>query len=230
MDTHHETDPDPHLPKQEESHDKISSMWGVIIFSLFVVLALAIFGYYRQKNRQTADSNSQNLADTSTLNTNAHPFIQQGVPYIPPQILGNGTSTPRNSQTSTTTPGQSQNIQNTPANYQNQKLGFSTVIPSGWKTLSQTGDEVVFESLGKTRYSVQVYPANNTDWSFVKSNLQSLPNIHNLSDASVAGYQAEHFDIDGIYSQGYAFLNNGRLYYILGKSLPPAFLSNFTAY
>jgi hypothetical protein len=64
-----------------------------------------------------------------------------------------------------------------------------------------------------------MYQVNTNDTAQLGGFLQSQPNLHNVTQSAIAGMPAFAFGVDGIYGQGYAFLDSGRLYYLLGTGI-----------
>lgn len=64
-----------------------------------------------------------------------------------------------------------------------------------------------------------MYAAAGSAADTLKTYLASQSNIHNVRSVTLFGNPGYEFDMDGRYTRGYAFLNNGRLYYLLGEGV-----------
>jgi len=102
--------------------------------------------------------------------------------------------------------------------YTNSALRFSVRIPDNWK-VTASSNEVLFTGPNHAAYSIQLYGVtNNTDLGFIATKLAQQPNIHNVTPTTFAGAPAMAFSVDGVFQQGYALVNSGRLYYVLGPN------------
>jgi hypothetical protein len=95
--------------------------------------------------------------------------------------------------------------------------GFSFEVPVSW-TIQEVGSEVIVKSLDH-QYSLQSYQVNINDAGALKKYLSNLSNLSDVADATISGHPGFGFNVTGIYEHGYAFLNNGKLFYLLGKGL-----------
>lgn len=99
--------------------------------------------------------------------------------------------------------------------YSNSALHFSFTEPSDWSIVKDSGGEIVFKSPGAL-YNVQSFDSPGGDMDSLKSFLESQSNMHNITLSSFGSRSVYSFDIDSSYTTGYAFLEQGRLYYVLG--------------
>ena len=114
-------------------------------------------------------------------------------------------------------------------NYLNGTIGFAFVKPTDWSVVKDSGREVVFKS-GSALYNVQSYETPSDSLADLVGFLRSQSNIHNVVPAQFAGLQAYQFTIDGLYSSGYAFLDSGKLYYVLGSGSERTSLADMHVY
>lgn len=98
--------------------------------------------------------------------------------------------------------------------YSNQNIHFSFNAPTDWKVVKNSG-EVVFKAANGL-YNVQSVESGGGDMTTLKTFLDKQSNIHNVRMVKFGTRDAYIFNIDGTYKTGYAFLESGRLYYILG--------------
>jgi|GEM_PF-6754908 len=100
--------------------------------------------------------------------------------------------------------------------YTNSAMHFSMQIPGDWKITSEP-NEILFTAPDRSVYSVQVYDVTPaTDLNFIESQLVQQSNVHNVNAVTFAGIPALSFDIDGNFGNGYTFVQNGKLFYLLG--------------
>ncbi len=99
--------------------------------------------------------------------------------------------------------------------YSNHDLHFAFEKPADWQIVKNNNGEVVFKS-GAMMFNIQSSEAVNGDYETLKMFLEEQPNIHNIRVAKFGNRDVYRFNIDGLYQTGYAFLENGRLFYILG--------------
>lgn len=102
--------------------------------------------------------------------------------------------------------------------YRNENLHFSIEIPNTW-TVTAGSDEVVVQTPDNTKYSIQVFPARGNTTASLKSALKAFSKLSNVSAATVSGRQVEAFNSTGAYMRGLAFVENDRLYYLLGPDI-----------
>ncbi len=95
---------------------------------------------------------------------------------------------------------------------------FTFQVPSDWKASNVDGEDVFVTPQGQ-RASVQMYQVGNNDFVALGSFLSNQPNLHDVVQSTFAGRPAYAFNVDGIYVHGYAFLDSGRLYYVLGAGV-----------
>ena len=193
---------------------KISRIVGIIV--LFLLIAAGIGWYIWSQNRNENPA-EESQPDGLYLNPQSDlSFLSQQ----PSNPLGESVSGANN----TNNPNQPNlGTPNTPAlpvlkNYTNQRLGFSIDIPTDW-VVEASGNDVVMITPLKARYSIQIYNVPNTDPSSFKSFLEAQRNLHNVTDAVIAGHTGYSFAMDGIYNHGYAFLHNAKVYYLLGVGI-----------
>lgn len=102
-------------------------------------------------------------------------------------------------------------------NYSNAAEHFSFDMPTGWKVVKDSDGEVVFKGDGGM-YNVQSYPAPDGDWGGLKSFLEQQPGVSNIRRVMWGNRDLFQFDSNSQYLTGFAFLENGRLYYVLGTN------------
>ena len=88
-------------------------------------------------------------------------------------------------------------------------------MPNDW-TVQNANSQVVIHTTDNTMYSIQEYAVGSNDDSQLQQFLASQSNIHNVTETTINGIPAYAFNVDGVYKQGYAFLENNNLYYLLG--------------
>ncbi len=188
---------------------------SAMVFALLMAIIAGISGFYIGKNKYDRQDQRQNsqpaVLGQNITNSNTDPVQPRGQqPAAPAQQ----------------TPAQD----NRETAYNNTDMHFSLMLPSGYKVEKTTGSEADIISQDKSRYSVQVYNANSGDGQALKDFLSAQKDLHNVSEAKVGNQDAFRFQIDGTYKQGYAFLANGRLYYLLGpESSDQPLWASFTA-
>lgn len=187
--------------------------------AIVVLLVIAAFSVGKDKN--DSNSNSNNVAveispNQDSVTTNTSDPNTRSVSSTPPDVTNtsdNQTPTPAPTTTPTTTPAAASSSTSSP--YSNANLHFSVNTPSDWKVVKDSNGEVVFKAANGL-FNVQSAPSANGDMTTLKTFLESRPNIHNVKLVSFGSRSAYWFNIDGSYVSGYAFLEQGRLYYILG--------------
>jgi EmrB/QacA subfamily drug resistance transporter len=168
---------------------------------------------------------NDNKDDSGSSNTNERVEIvdQADVPVNAPTTNEGSTSEP-----SSTSPSTPQEIPSeTPLTaadasglkiYSNSGLQFEVVVPEDW-VITDNDNEIIFKTADDTRYNIQMYAAPNSDAVSFKEFLMYQPNMHTVLETNIVGHEGFTFMIDGIYKYGYAFLDNGRIYYILGEGI-----------
>ncbi|HEX3095768.1 MAG TPA: MFS transporter, partial [Patescibacteria group bacterium] len=190
---------------QANSRGKI---YGGLILALVIIGGLIYANH--TKNSKDTTSTPEVVTDaepstSSTANTNVNSNTNTDV-IVPAPII---TPAPAPAPT---TPAPA-----TPAseNFSDPVIRFSFNKPSDWKIVKNSNAEIVFKA-GDTLYNVQSSSAPNGDWDSLKTFLESRPGISNVRRTMFGSRDLFQFDISGTYQTGYAFLENGRLYYVLG--------------
>jgi EmrB/QacA subfamily drug resistance transporter len=201
---------------------------GIVAVGAVVVLGAAAgtAGYYAgQQNAETKVVLTQAPAapNNSSDDTAWTPLFN---PTVPPTSI---QSAPSGSDDSGVVAGAETSVpQGSPQTYTSPDLKFTMDMPTGWE-IEPKGTEVVVSLPTGEVYSLQSYFVNNNDTDGLKAFLSRQSNIHNPVAVNFNGYSAFHFAMDGTYSAGYAFLSNGRLYYVLGTNLNNSDLASFRA-
>lgn len=177
--------------------------------SAIVILALIYWGvaYSNGKDNTEATPKRTEIVETSpnpNANSNSASSEQQNAPSIP-ELKATPETASANSATQATAT----------ETYTNQNLHFAFAEPSDWKIVKDSGGEIVFKSPGAL-YNVQSHSMAGGDMDSLKTFLEGQSNIHNVHALSFGPHNAYAFDIDGNYTSGYAFMENGKLYYVLG--------------
>ncbi|MBP9686689.1 MAG: hypothetical protein KBD66_02730 [Candidatus Doudnabacteria bacterium] len=128
------------------------------------------------------------------------------------------TPTPTSSPTPSPTPTPAPATTTSTKEYTNKSLRFSIQVPHNW-SISATNGQVIVTTSEKHLYNIQMYAAAGSAADTLKTYLASQSNIHNVRSVTLFGNPGYEFDMDGRYTRGYAFLNNGRLYYLLGEGV-----------
>lgn len=97
------------------------------------------------------------------------------------------------------------------------ELGLEFQVPKTWVVTKKTNE--IFLQNNKNIYSVQAYNAANSNKESFKVFLESQSNIRNLAETSFAGHDAFSFQIDGDFKQGFALVQNNKIYYFLGTGI-----------
>jgi hypothetical protein len=99
-----------------------------------------------------------------------------------------------------------------------QNLRFIIEIPNDW-TAKQNPTETIIFSPDSRQYSIQMYASPSNDMAALKTYLSTRPNLHSIMNSSLDGWPVLSFSVDGPYKHGVAFLENNRLYYLLGQDI-----------
>ncbi len=102
-------------------------------------------------------------------------------------------------------------------------------MPSDWKIVKDNDGEVVFKSAAGL-YNVQSYDAKGGDWDSLHAYLQKQSNMSNIRRVMWGGRDLFQFDINSAYQTGVAFLEKGRLYYVLGMGSENSALVNLKTF
>ncbi len=183
----------------------------LIIGGLAVIAAMLII-YFNIDNK---DEDSQQQA-----------LVVQTIPSIPDD---NTSASQSATSSSTAQPAPAANPTPETETYTNNALHFSFAKPTTWHIVKDSNQEIVFKD-GQTMFNVQSAAAGDDDFAALKTFLEQQPNISNVATAKFGTRDAYQFTISGLYQTGYAFLANGRLYYILGPGSETTPLANLTTF
>lgn len=153
-------------------------------------------------NTNTSDANTRDV--NSNTNTESNADVKSAP--SPEELNQQNVSTPTSTPTSASTTSNS---------YNNSDLHFSFNPPSDWKIVKNSNGEVVFKAANGL-YNIQSAVASG-GMDSLKTFLQKQSNISNVELAKFGNRDAYKFNIAGTYKSGYAFLEQGRLYYVLGE-------------
>ena len=165
---------------------------GAIALILVVAGAASTTGYYMAKHKY-ANQVTQNTPSVATVQT--------------PAINAPGADT-----TVSNVSEASVKLYNDPT------MHFSVDVPNDW-TVQNANSQVVIHTADNEMYSIQEYSVGSNDDALLQSFLASQSNIHTVTATTINGIPAYTFSIDGVYKQGYAFLENNNLYYLLGDNI-----------
>ncbi|HEX3099603.1 MAG TPA: MFS transporter [Patescibacteria group bacterium] len=207
-------------------------VWGGI--GVIAVLGI-IFMSVWASNNDTKDSSYKPVVIEETA-PNSNTNSENSAPVVTPQPVE--TPAPVAEPTPVVTPPTTTPAAPTPAPsvppattaaYTNSNLHFSFAKPSDWTVVKDSNGEVVFKAANGL-YNVQSSSVSNGDMASLKTFLESRPNLHNVTLSKFGNRDAYWFNIDGSYQTGYAFLENGRLYYVLGASSEKTALGSLTIF
>jgi hypothetical protein len=205
-------------PKQQPQRRKLRP-WVAPAFIVIVVGVAGYIAYDRFRDRTTSDEGDNQTEFLNPQDQQPQPSFGSppvgSVPVIPTPRPADGSDavpTPKPQPRPTTAPAPV-----TTTNYSNPQLQFSVQVPSNW-SIKPSAQEVVIIAPSKARYSVQMYAVSGTTES-LGAFLRTLPNLHNVSAATIANHPGFSFAVDGFYGRGYAFVDNNRLYYLLGSGI-----------
>ena len=183
----------------------------VISAALIILVAAgaSVIGYSIAKHKY------QNAAAAATQQVSAQQIsTQQVAATILPAQAGTSTGSLVTVATSNVAPVTEASTQV----YANENMHFSVNIPSDWKVQNDDG-EIVVTTPQNNMYSIQEYAIGTNDMNALQNFLASQPNLHDVTVTQMNGFQAFSFTVDGVFHQGYAFLNNSNLYYLLGTGV-----------
>ena len=188
----------------------------IAVVAVVLLIGIGIGGYFLSKNQGTVqgedtDGEALYLSPQSDLS-----FMQQPNGNPLQEAVSGARNTNEPNQPAPSLPIVPPAV--TTKTYTSNALGFTIQIPGDW-VVEATGSEVVLKTPTNTRYSIQRYATQNADNNSLKSFLQAQPNLHNVSEATIVGHQGFSFTVDGIYGRGFAFLSNGKMYYLLGTGI-----------
>ena len=202
--------------KAEKSH-----IIPMIFFALILAAASGVLGYQLGKNKSSASLTKTTTTTVSTVDPNqTNTNSQNQASNQGPGIRGNSPVT----KTTTTTqnnsnPAKPVVLGTSLVSYNNAQLRFSMEIPGDWQAVLGS-NKVTFTASDKNTYSVQVYDVTApTDLNFIQSQLVQQSNIHNVVLTTFEGQPVLSFNMDGNFQNGYAFVKNGKLYYLLGPGI-----------
>jgi EmrB/QacA subfamily drug resistance transporter len=160
------------------------------------------------------NSNNANIGASDNTNSNSN----SGQQSMSPRTFGTykDIDTEANSVSTPPQPVPVSTSQTNSMNYSHQNLHFAFEMPTNWKVVKNSNGEVVFKT-GSAMYNVQSTYAPNGDWGSLREFLEQQPNISNVQRVMFGSRDVFKFDIQSSYLSGYAFLENGRLYYVLGE-------------
>ncbi len=184
------------------------NLWKWVFGAGAVVVVLAALGVYaNQKSKNNNDNTNKPVevvvTDRPQENTNAN----------------SNTTDNSNTNTQPQTDVQVRELPQVPSapNYSNAAEHFAFNMPITWKVVKDSDGEVVFKG-ENGMYNVQSYPSPDGDWGTLKSFLEQQPGISNIRRVMWGSRDLFQFDSSSSYLTGYAFLENGRLYYVLGTN------------
>jgi EmrB/QacA subfamily drug resistance transporter len=214
-----------------ESSDKkkpaSTGLWEKILFGLIgaAVIILAIVYFVKSKNDDDNSNNNSTVTVESSPNVNSsanenttgsgdrpdvstRPVTENPQPTTDTGNVAGATTnnTPVNSPAASSTQVQG---------YNNSSLHFAFDMPSDWKIVKNSDGEVVFKSPAGL-YNVQSYDSPGSDWDSLRSFLEQQSGISNVRRVMFGSRDLFQFDSASAYQTGYAFIEQGRLYYVLG--------------
>lgn len=211
------------IEKTEETKvEKSSKGW---IWTTIVIIVMVAFGAFTVKtfidnhNRNkdnTADNNNnvsrdniaQEFQPPATGQTNA-PDIR-GPESVPnkPTVLGSETNT---------TPAQTTPVEPIYVPYRNDTFGFSTMVPSDAQ-FKTDGNQLTVGSPQGTYFTITQYTNTNENLDTVETQLHNSPSVTSVARVNLGGIPALQFTSPNFSnSTNYAFIVNGRLYYLIGN-------------
>jgi hypothetical protein len=210
------------------------------IWTVILVIFILAFGAYTLKVFIDDHNREKSVAaDTASRNEIVQQFMpsdaaSQATPNTPkvssndlrgpsPAVLGSEVNEP-SSDTSAPAPAE-------PAlkPYRNEKLGFETMVP-GEATVTSVANEVTATpAVGAAIYwKLTVYPDTMETLSSVETEMRGSPSVSRLARTTINGLPALQFSSPNLRgAQGFAFINNGRLYYLVGNFSDPVLLTSF---
>ncbi len=210
---------------KRDDEPKNRKWWIIGLILLLLIGALIAYALKHKKSDTETENNSRpeivqtgenNQSQTNTNSSNEATRPEETAPIVGGVMNDvdvdssetSPNSTPSNSPAAPET-GISQSA------HTNNNLQFAFNMPSDWKVVKDSDGEVVFKAPNGL-YNVQSYSAPNSDWDSLRAFLEQQPGVSNVRRVMFGSRDLFQFDSNSSYQSGYAFLENGRLYYILG--------------
>jgi len=222
-------------PENQSTHPTAGRFWLIM-----VIVAVLGFGAYavktiiddhnRNKNTTVAESdlNRDDIAEEFKPEDNQNPPSDQpaSTNEVPkttdqnlrgPAVLGTETHTEPS-------PAQPQFKP-----YRNDSLGFETIVPFDANVIKKNNETTaVSPPQGGIYWTATVYSNTSETLTSIEDQLRNSPSVTSLFRTTVGGITALRFTSPNLNGgTGYAFINNTRLYYLVGDFSDPTLLTSF---
>jgi EmrB/QacA subfamily drug resistance transporter len=204
----------PEVIEKPKTSSKRKLKWlnALIIFLLIIAGSI-----YALKSSDSDQSNSQDQPLYASLGVD--PNFEDSVNNEPSSEISSPVEQPQptiNTPTETPSPASASPAATT--DYTNKQFHLSMTVPRDWE-IKTSDDQLLITTPQSNRYNIQSYTIAGSSMDSLKEFLETQPNIHEITATTFAGLPAYTFAIDGNYERGFAFLRNGRLYYMLGSGI-----------
>jgi hypothetical protein len=192
--------------------------WAIAVVALVVAAAAGFAGYDIARHKFQKSS-----APVSSA-ASAQAVLQEQAPA--PVIINQNPrgAAPLPTSTDGSVLGQTQAGTVPAKNISSAAMHFSIDIPEDWAAVEKENDMVVTAADGK-KFSIQEYVVPNGDTDSLRTFLAAQPNIQNITRAQANSLSGYMFTINSEYKEGFAAVQNGRLYYLLGSGVKDSLIA-----